>query len=301
MKSRSISILIIAVMAFSCFLGNPVTAFATEEQEILTETVTEYEKYKELQITPSSQLLQQGISAEEIMEIKSTPYEELLYERAQLPVETLRGFGYTESQIQLLKQYEGEELTWDNPVLKAEATCTGTISVSSYGTTGFKFTYNWKWSHLPTSLKTDVVAIRWQGYNSSGVSVDSNISSRSAKVNYVYVKDGSTYQSESLSTDKVDGNSVSAEYKVYKLNSKQSDYVWAKSGSITIQMTRSTTAYQFSHVRVRGAVGHSTNSTVPALSVGQGGVSISFNPSSTTTIVGVKQILLYSNGTVKNE
>lgn len=103
-------IAIVFVLVVSCVS----VAFAAENDKISCSDDQSGVLYSEAEMILLSemdgqQLERKGFTQSEIRDIKKIDYRELILQRAALPYETLRGYGYSDEQIRILKDYKGEE------------------------------------------------------------------------------------------------------------------------------------------------------------------------------------------------
>lgn len=183
------------VLIFTIVTITSVSANDSIEENLITEyvaTYSEFEIIENLKKQSDQELAAQGISKDEINEIRNfDPTEELL-RRAQLGNKTLKNMGYSDEQIEIFKKYEykndfqdtGEQKTIpkeDMIILASKISVNmSQISFSHSSTNGTKATVNfsWSWSSLPIQRLTDIVAVSW------GKELGSDRNSSYARVNY---------------------------------------------------------------------------------------------------------------------
>ena len=103
MTKRIISILLSLVMFISMFIPT-INAYANDF--VIKDSYTEYneyEMYKELTSKSDKELSGEGYSDDDIEYIRDFDYEAAIRERASLSEETLKLYGYNESEIKQLK------------------------------------------------------------------------------------------------------------------------------------------------------------------------------------------------------
>lgn len=208
-------------------------------------------------------------------------YKEALFERAQLPANKLEALGYTEDQIQALKDFAANP-DGDYDLSVTSATLQGRLSLVSGGSTFRTVKYTWHWSSMPLMALKEYVGMRWQGVDSNGYTVDmtnppntsSSSSNRSGTVTYYDVNSGEqsgTYPLNLIygSVDKI----VSANFPMSK--SVGGSTLWAKSGYITCRVQ--TNGVPVNYVNFQATYGHQVISGSVSISVG-GAFGISFTP-----------------------
>lgn len=119
--------------------------------------------------TPAA-LSEVGFGTEEIDDILSGETEakvraELL-RRKELPDQTLRGYGYTDDEIQMLRELTGTESLEEYRTLAAEFTCYNTLKFHRYYTdidiTHFVYTFEWEWDRFPVmNSESAIVGLGW--------------------------------------------------------------------------------------------------------------------------------------------
>jgi len=144
MKRLFSVLMVIAFLAISLPTAGVVLATSMETQEanpsgeiaeetILSESVySEGLQYVERKGMTDEELKEQGLSDQQIEEIRSLSYEERLLERASYSDEQLTAMGYTSEQIQILREYDGSPLTETSAVLEVLPACTGVFKFVSY-------------------------------------------------------------------------------------------------------------------------------------------------------------------------
>lgn len=236
--------------------------------------------YFDLMDASTSELKAQGITTEQINEFKSINFEEGFLEQSKLPEEVLLNFGYTEEQVKLIKNYDGSPITRDSAMVRASASISAGVTLNTSSTSRYKFTYSWVWSGKPISNGTDICAMRWAAYSSSGGPLGASIGTTDSNVEY-YDFYGNFYHSKSPSITEED-DSIYITFPMEKKNSTGDEYVWAKEGYIKATINKLGTS-GMNFVRIRGAYGRSTSKVTPTLNVSSKGVSFSFSPASKIT------------------
>lgn len=276
---RKIMVLLLATL----FLIGIVPVYAADMSSKLGQEMSfnEFEYIKEIQRYSKQELMDEGMSEEEAEEVLTFDYEEALYERAQLPEEKLAALGYTEEQIQILKDFAANP-DGDYDLAAASATLQGHLSLLNGGSTYRIVKYTWNWSSMPFMSFTEYVGLRWQGVNSSGSTVDmtnspntgSATTNRVGSVTYYDVNSGEqsgTY-SLSLTYGAVD-KSLTTNFPMSK--SVGGSTIWAKTGYITCNIK--TDGAAVSYANFQATYGHQVSSGTISISLG-GTFAISFTP-----------------------
>ena len=104
------------ILTLTTLLSISPTALASEDPGY-TVTINEYDVYVSTRATSNDELARNGANDGTVQIIKSNAIENKLTQLSQLPEEELSKIGYTKTQIQLLKNYNGERIE-DNPQLR---------------------------------------------------------------------------------------------------------------------------------------------------------------------------------------
>lgn len=251
------------------------------ELDVVPIQLTYYNEIEEVlrmrDATPE-ELKKLNISEQTAEEIANIDIEDAYYERAQLPEEQLRAYGYTDEQIAILKAYDGSAITADSPVVAAAASCTGTASKVSASTSKIAYKYTWTWSSAPVFMRTDKVATNWAAYNSSSSPIDVS-NSQSTSVKYYWLSTGGYNITKTISTptsSSFKGCSADITMQYAKERNGNADSIWAKSGSTTVTLTKS--GSNISYIKFAASYGHA-KIKLASISVSASGLSISFGPS----------------------
>ena len=159
---------------------------------------------------------------------------------------------------------------------------------------------------MPVNLYEDGVGLVAMGINPQSQNFDVKIDAKNSIITYYYTT-GSYYGQENA-TISTSNAAVNSTFDLYKQNSLGTEYVWAKSGNIT--MTVSPTVEggaTFAAARARGEYGHATShvsglniSGVVTLLYGLLDVAFSFSGGSLSEM-GLIQRVYYNNGTYITE
>lgn len=296
-------------VVFMLSLCIPVAAVSDSEMEVESFSISEYEM-----VLRSHQewLEEKSRNVAENAEMQSDPledYKDFLNERAALPEEVLRGYGYSDEQIDILKQYNRGELSFDEAARSSSAYLNGSLYCGTHTTTKYSVTYSWEWDILPDGLGQDGFGLGVYGIDSQSAGFDTRLESSAASVTYYYMT-GTRYRSENVSKTP-NTNNISAKFDSYKIADSGDRWVWAKSGTVTIVIVPTVSGgKQFAAVRARGEYSHSSNDDIQlslGISVnvltGSIGFSASISNGSSGSInqCGVAQAVFYNNGSIHEE
>ena len=256
---------IIAMIVVVCFIVVgcvPVSADSNFEPAVTTETtrINEYEEITALQKNTAVQLQEMGYSASEAEEILEFSYRDALLERASLPESTLQARGYDEDQIAFMKEFANDpDGDYDFSVMSVTLKTRKITLVAGANSSKTKTVkYTWEWSAMPLMAFTDHVAMRWQAYNSQGLSIDSTVysgsSNRYCKV-YYYGDSGGIAKTQDVSlTYKSEFDCLHAEFKMSQYY--MGDTVWAKSGVLVCKIQLSSPNSAMHHLKVQATYCH---------------------------------------------
>ena len=246
------------------------------------------------------------------VEVSSDPledYKERLDERAGLPEDVLSGYGYSGEQIEILKQYENGEISFETAARATSANLSGSLYCGTHTKKKYAVTYNWTWDVLPNGLGQDGFGLGLYGVADDSRGFDTRMESTAASVTYYYTT-GTRYRSESVSKTP-NTNMLTAVFDSYKLSDAGDRWVWAKEGYMTIVIVPTVPGgKQFESVRARGEYSHSTNEDIElslSISVDIASETIVFTPSISNgesgevSQEGIRQIIFYNDGTMKEE
>lgn len=268
---------IIAMIVVVCFIVVgcvPVSADSNFEPTVTTETtrINEYEEITDLQKNTAVQLQEMGYSASEAEEILNFSYRDALLERASLPESTLQARGYDDEQIAFMKEFASDpDGDYDFSVMSVTLkTRKFTLLAGANSSKTKTVKYTWEWSAMPLMAYTDRVAVRWQAYNSQGLSVDSNVNKGSAnrycKVYYYSDSGGIAKTVDVTPTYKEEYNCLHVKFDMSQYY--MGDTIWAKSGVLVFKMVIESSAGSMEYMKVQATYGHKTF---------LGGMSLTFN------------------------
>lgn len=238
-----------------------------------------------------------GYSDSEILEIRSYNFEEMFLERANFPEQKLQNFGYTNHQIEILRNYEGETITANSAVLAATSDMTLTF-FKNHNTSSSKGVYVdafWSWDIVPMIKLSDLFVVTWQGVNSSGYTVDLT---PSVKNGYIYYYKLTTGQYDHVSTATGTFDSIKKAVSLNIPMVKNDNYYWAKEGVVQLKLVPPSNG-SISYINLGSGYGHKTVSASVSYSVSTS-LGIGFTPTLSIKSTGARTGRVYSNGTVTN-
>lgn len=127
-----------------------------------------------------------GLSSEEIDVIQNYQdyYRSHVESLNELDDETLAGCGYTEDQIEIIRNFTGTES--ELMAVSAEMDLYSTTALFRYEegdfTTG-RLAYNWSWSGLPVIKYNDLIAVSWNEWS---------VTDETSYISYYYIGNGQT-------------------------------------------------------------------------------------------------------------
>ncbi|MGM9670547.1 MAG: hypothetical protein ACI3XD_03125 [Oscillospiraceae bacterium] len=283
MKKRGRKLVVLFLATLFLVGVMPVSAVDMSTEPVQEMSFNEFEYIEEIQNRSKEELMDAGMSAEDAEEILAFDYEAALYERAQLSEEKLTALGYTEKQIQLLKDFAANP-DGDYDLAAASATLQGRLTLLTGGSTFRIVKYAWSWSSMPLMSLNEYVGVCWQGVNSSGGIVDmtnspntgSATTNRVGAVTYYDVNSGAqsgTY-SLSLTYDSINKR-LTTNFPMAR--SVGGSTLWAKSGYITCKIQTDGVAVNYANFQA--TYGHQVSSGTISISAG-GTFGIAFTPAS---------------------
>lgn len=245
------------------------------------ETITEYneyEMYKKIASKTDAQLKAEGYSDENIEYIRDFDFEEEIRLRASLPYETLKTYGYTDSEIKELKEIKSTDtLAEIQKKSIARATLGSSIRIHKKGTlteNGKKVNYvdlkyMFKWKRIPMFLLSDIVVIAFNSGNSSQYAYK-KVSSYCMKAPLTVLSNNKTSnQNISWKIDTKSGKAVSAKFAIGLKNMDGTMYSMCWGGTGYLRLTNPKKARLY----IDACYGHTTINIVPSFSVSTSGTA----------------------------
>lgn len=252
------------------------------------ETITEYDEYtmyKKIASKTDAQLKAEGYSDENIAYIRDFDFEEEIRLRASLPYETLKTYGYTDSEIKELKSIKPTDtLAEIQKKSIARATLGSSIRIHKKGTLTengktvnyVDLKYMFKWKKIPVFLATDTVAIAFNSGNSSQYAYK-KVSGYNLDVSKTRIAENNKVVHEKVNwkIDTASGKAVSAKFSVGVRNPDKTMYSMSWSGTGLLRLTNPKKARLY----IDACYGHSFLTITPSFSVSSSGsvsIGVSF-------------------------
>lgn len=234
---KILALILSAVMVFSL----SATAFATEaESPAYSVTINEYDVYVEAREASMQDLAKSGISTQQAALIKSDAIENELSKLSGLSSEDLASLGYTEDQIAIIHNYNGERIETNAELRGIFANMTADFYKVSASTTALAVKVIWEWTNAPVLAGTaieDMVAMRWQGTNNAGVSINLAFASAGSSCYLQYYTRDGIYQYTRYPSVVCDSPYDHAYAKI-PMSVGDGDGTYAKKGGLTIKVER---------------------------------------------------------------
>lgn len=239
--------------------------------EISSFTVFEYDSYLVLKEKSDFQLLSQGYSFDEIQSIQDNVVEDELLARAQMSVEELEEYGYTQEQIAILQEYDGSPLE-DSPQMRSVMSALGgTLYENEVSATTAGMAFRWTWGSTPIAslpFVNDFVTCSWRGIDAYNDNSWMRLSDATCYADYYQ---GSTYSYQKTVPVTVMDRQVWCKALVEQNDGSGK---WPKQGWLYVNLeqenpnnpTVNTTTFHF-------AYGHAYLAANGGVSVGMGGLS----------------------------
>lgn len=261
---------------------------------------SEYELLRSYEELSDDQLAELGLSSEEITDFRSMTLEERVLERAQLPRDVLSRLGYNNDQIELLKGYDGSEITDESAMVQvfSEFSYNADISNTADGN-GVEVTYDWSWSSKPFFCRQDVIAFTWEMANPASNKIGTKVKEKEAEVSYIAAYTGlgnpESY-TEDLNIDTSTSNQaiVNIPMWVIKVYMQNNVGYWCKEGSISLTIEKTVSSSSYDALQLLAKYGHAV--IVGDFSVDITSLSISFSPAAVINTHGVYRVNINKYG-----
>lgn len=272
---KTISIIMCLIVATCSFT---ITTSATSEQ-ILKQKINEYDMYQLIIEKSDSELRDLGVSATDILYLRTFDYEDEIRERAKLSNEVLTTYGYTKKEIRDLKKAaELDTIPVSTMKVIATSTLTSYIKALNYGTVKennqdvryVDMEFKFEWKRVPFFCLIDLVAI---GYSSDTGNkyMWKNVNGYNMKANLASLSGGTQItQTVNWAYDVEKADSISAKFIVASKdgNGNYTHMCWSGVGKF-----RLTNRSLNSRLYIDAAYGHTTIQIVPTYSVNFNGVT----------------------------
>ncbi|MDR2944704.1 MAG: hypothetical protein LBU81_06475 [Methanosarcinales archaeon] len=267
-----------------------------QEEVLATFTTNEYDMWLELKETPDHELRKSGYSVKDIAAIKNFSFEEALFERAQLSEEELHNMGYNDTQISLLKSYDGSPLEENPQMMAAASTFIGSITKKTYSKSNMSASFNWMWQSAPVIMMTDIVTCGFSAVGNG--SIQRVVTATDVSSTATYIHDNiynASHRTTPISYKKINSH-VESKIPLSYNNG------WAHSGEFTVKLNEAVSGNNLLITYFAFGYGHSTYSITPSISVnvggsGIGGIGLSF--ASGTDAMYYSTMVLSHNGSTQ--
>lgn len=244
----------------------------------------EYDYIVSLQEASPQKLMSSGLTQQTANSIVSQ-FEAALTQRAALPEDQLKGLGYNDEEIAILRAYLNGASLSDSQLRAITGTCTGSFNCTSFTSRAATFSYTWEWDHCPVMTFSDSAALRWFAYDVNSNEIGVIQKSVTTRVNYYFKPIGSVgtlaYSVPATLEPNLDLNTVNAQFPVAGTKVGESGIIsecYAHSGTTTVSIELAKgTSSNLHHISVAGLYGHTTLGIgSPSVSVGKDSLAISF-------------------------
>lgn len=238
------------ILSVCLILCCSVTAFAAElgtEKEVPSHSITinEYDVYVATREATDEELTRNGVSEKHAALVKSNAIENELTKLSKLSFDELRNLGYTNSQIDILKNYSGERIETNSNLRGIFADMTAEFFDVAASSSSLSVRVDWEWTNVPVlagEAIEDMVAIRWQGTNYAGQPINVALDSAGSSCTVKYYNRGSSqsYQYSrypDVSSDDPYGHA----YAKIPMSPGEGNWIgdhYAKKGSFTIKVDK---------------------------------------------------------------
>ena len=307
MSRRSIAILLSMALCLPMLSSTFAAAEETEDLNLNQDVEVTNQVEYQMAVEKTAQMESHGTEAQEDGMTPIEEYKEEFDKRAAMPSEILSGMGYSDEEIAMLESYRKGEIPFETAAIATEAALASSLVCTTHSSDRYIVQYTWEWDKTPLGLGEDSFSMGLYGINASSVGIVTKLNSASLTVRYYYT-DGTYYKIEAPSKT-TSANSVSASFDSYKQDSTGSRWVWAKKGTLIMNISPAVNGVALAAVRAAGEYGHSDKRTATvnvSVSVNMltGTITMSYSvaPSSASVkIHGRKQYIFYNDGTVHVE
>lgn len=249
MKTKIKRSFLALVIIASMLIGNTVvfaadsTSNTSDTSPTTTETFYEYDYIVDVRNKAKSNDLStySGEDKENIDYILSNaPEEELLY-RATLSDAVLKNYyGYSDNQVALLREYNGQPLEEYPDARPLLGSLTGSLSRISGANNNLHIgvIYSWQWTTLPAMRKDDITAISWSGVYQNGAS------------NQIRFNSSKSYSNVSYKVSDTSGNVDSYTLKYTSFTSNN----YYNGAGVKFPVTHKKTSTSYQHTAYKGTM-----------------------------------------------
>lgn len=266
------------VISFILSMIMTASAISIDSNDVIASisfAATEYDLVMEFKQTPAVLLEKSGYSPETIEAFKIFSFEEALLERSQLSEDELYNMGYNESQILILKSYDGSSLEDDSQMNSIFASVTGNLSGESCSKNQIAANFSWEWDHAPLMsgrFINDIVACSVSATNDEGIPCALMVDSDSSSCMIEYYRKDSKIGEACF--DVLTNNSYGIpESKFPMSKSFDNKAGWAKKGTMIVSVKEVVTVNKLSSAYFIFGYGHSVLTLDPSIGTPYSGLT----------------------------
>lgn len=277
----------------------PVGAVATNDvlyqdnleqiMPIQEEVFNEYDYIVKIRNASKAEKLQMGISSKEIEYIESNSIESELLYRASLSEQELRDYYcYSDETIRILKEYDGSRLE-DVPKMRtATATLTASLGYVTKSSTRVGIIYAWNWSTMPNLLRTDCVAVTWQGTYANGKNNNMRFDAYSSFCNVTYKKGDGTVETIAIRNINTNVDLYTGAAATFSMGLSSR---WAKEGAfyVYVDLVNTTSGPNLYELIAHAEYAHYTFTATPSVSYPR---ALTINFSGSNEVLGKKDLVV---------
>lgn len=256
-KKKVLALILSIIMSLSLF----TVASAANETADESIIISEYDAIVEYRTMDVAELQEEGLTIEEIEYLQSTAIEdELLFRQTRSSEELQNYYGYSEDEIALLMEYDGERIE-NAPELRA---LTGTLTIYTpdvlYAEAdGIGIEVEWEWDQKPVYTLTDALAVYWVGtYGRDDGNLRIDIDASSHNVTYTGIT-STTFDRGFEQEDLLYG--IVGEFQMM-----YGTYDWASSGVASLYWDTVAGSADMTSVDIKFLYGHSVTFWGPSFS-----------------------------------
>lgn len=276
---------IIPFMLLLIFAVQPFYVNATTIEEPITYTINELDYFLMLRNTSDEDLLKNGLTTEQIEDIRQFDLVEEVKNRAELSNPQLKSMGYSTSDISDIKEFAQIDNITEEQVINSLSFATVTFTLNKPTTTTSFYIYNFSfvWSKCPIFIQQDLIAATWAATGSNGSPV--NVAINKPK-SYLTTTNATTGGAPAIPNEthywRINNEYSSANLKFsmgYNLGSGMSYWTKSGNGQLRIDAVVAGTIYE---MYLKLGYGHSVVTGTPSVSFSGSGPSIGFKFGVTT-------------------
>lgn len=299
------------ILSLTIIFTLAVPALAADNTNTQITYSNEYDYIVMLQNSTPEELAELGMTQADVTATVDAFYKALA-ERATLPDETLIGYGYTPSEIEILRSYNPLSRTTATTNSKTTAdlravtgTLTGKIKLNNCGTKYATFRYEWSWDHSPIMTLRDSAAMRWLAYDSNGYEFDLIKTSETVNIDYYW---NTTYKFSRTGSQEpnLEFNSINVQFEeaeLFQSSTGMTEQAYAKNGTIKVSLkVDDNVDNKINYIKVAALYGHTTiGPNFPSISLSPAGsISISFSGNVSIDKIGGHKVKIGTDSTIED-